>query len=70
MGAAVASMVVLLLPAVLAFIGMFEIFIKWVTALVMIPATLAGLVSAATRYKEAPKEALGLVSFLVRHLLK
>ncbi|PLW12695.1 hypothetical protein PCANC_14437 [Puccinia coronata f. sp. avenae] len=68
MGAAVASMVVLLLPAVLAFIGMFEIFIKWVTALVMIPATLAGLVSAAKRYKEAPKEAFGLASEINYHI--
>ncbi|KNE89521.1 hypothetical protein PSTG_17020 [Puccinia striiformis f. sp. tritici PST-78] len=64
MGAALASLVVAILPMVMELAFTVSIGVTWIAGLVLIPATLATGVSVATQYKKAPKDAFGLGSEL------
>ncbi|WAQ80779.1 hypothetical protein PtA15_1A117 [Puccinia triticina] len=62
MGAALASLVVTILPLVMSIAGWVSIAATWIAGLVLIPSTIANVVSLTTRYKDAPKDSFSLGS--------
>ena len=61
MGATLASLVLVLLPVVVALTA-FQSIVAFFGSTLIFGATVFSLTSVATRYKDAPQDAFGLVS--------